>query len=370
MRDPESTGENIGDASSPEAQLDDLRAMRPVRDELKLALAREAAERRLFGAAAPAKIGRFALLGEHAAGGMGVVYTAYDPQLDRRVALKLLNPVALRSPAIRERLLTEARALARLDHPNVVPIHDVVVIEGQFVLVMEWVEGRTLASWEAAAPRSWREYVDAYLGAGRGLAAAHALGLVHRDFKPANAIIGEDRRVRILDFGLARFEGASEDARSEPCSQPETSTLRDARAPAVAAAGLTATGEVQLLRGAVSRGLRGPPVCRRDRRRGTVPAARAAFQEVLAGVTGTAWWDRGSVTGVTGESSTRAPCRVGVSRQRLLGEIVGTRQTPLQVWATCETWVHSATGALTLRGSAARMTMRASRCGRRADSTA
>lgn len=172
MRDRESTGENIGDASSREAELDHLRAMRPVQDELKLALAREAAERRLFGAAAPARIGRFALLGEHAAGGMGVVYAAYDPQLDRRVALKLLNPVTLRSPAIRERLLTEARALARLDHPNVVPIHDVVVIEGQFVLVIEWVEGKTLANWEAEAPRSWRECVDAFHRRATGSSAA------------------------------------------------------------------------------------------------------------------------------------------------------------------------------------------------------
>jgi predicted Ser/Thr protein kinase/tetratricopeptide (TPR) repeat protein len=244
MRDREDSGAKIEEASRHEALAGDLRALRPASDALKLELARETAERRLFGTAAPARIGRFVLLGAHAAGGMGVVYGAYDPQLDRRVALKLLHPHALRSPVTRERLLTEARALARLDHPNVVPIHDVVVIQDQVVIVMEWVEGKTLASWEAETPRSWREGVAMYLGAGRGLVAAHALGLVHRDFKPANAIIGEDGRVRILDFGLARFEGTSEGANPEPSSHAGVSACPEPGAPAIAVAGLTATGEV------------------------------------------------------------------------------------------------------------------------------
>jgi len=244
MRDREQNEERIAEASTHEALVGDLRAMRPASDALARELAREKAERRLFGAAALARIGRFVLLGEHAAGGMGVVYGAYDPQLDRRVALKVLHPLALRSPVTRERLLTEARALARLDHPNVVPIHDVVVIEDQVVIVMEWVEGKTLANWEAEAPRSWREGVATYLSAGRGLAAAHALGLVHRDFKPANAIIGEDGRVRILDFGLARFEGTSEGANPEPALHAGASASAESCALTIAAVGLTATGEV------------------------------------------------------------------------------------------------------------------------------
>jgi eukaryotic-like serine/threonine-protein kinase len=212
----------------------ELRALRPVRDALKLELAREKAERRLFGSAAPARIGRFVLLGEHASGGMGVVYGAYDPQLDRRVALKLPHPPAVRSPLTRERLLAEARALARLDHPNVVPIHDVVVIDDLVVLVMEWVEGVTLASWEAEVLRSWRELVATYRSAGLGLAAAHALGLIHRDFKPSNAILGAHGRVRILDFGLARLEDIPFESSHSTGVDPAPST----------APGLTATGEV------------------------------------------------------------------------------------------------------------------------------
>jgi eukaryotic-like serine/threonine-protein kinase len=232
-----------------------LGALRPEVDAVQLELIRERAERKLFGAAEPARLGRFVLLGERAAGGMGVVVRAYDPQLDRRVALKLLHPDASRSTVRRERLLAEARALARLDHPNVVPIHDVVVIDDQVVIVMEWVEGETLASWERQQPRGWREVIAAYAGAGRGLAAAHALGLVHRDFKPANAIIGGDGRVRILDFGLARFESKqSESAPSErgapapeqpeaagPAPQPTTVTAPTTPSPVE---GLTVAGEV------------------------------------------------------------------------------------------------------------------------------
>jgi eukaryotic-like serine/threonine-protein kinase len=231
-----------------------LGALRPDVDAVQLELIRERAERKLFGAAEPARLGRFLLLGELAAGGMGVVYGAYDPQLDRRVALKLLHAEASRSAVRRERLLAEARALARLDHPNVVPIHDVVVIEDQVVIVMEWVEGETLASWERQQPRGWRDVLATYAGAGRGLAAAHALGLVHRDFKPANAIIGGDGRVRILDFGLARFEsGRSERAPAEhgaPSPHGAAEASSSSSPPKVTspstnpAEGLTVAGEV------------------------------------------------------------------------------------------------------------------------------
>jgi eukaryotic-like serine/threonine-protein kinase len=160
-----------------------------------LARARIAAA--MFGPQAQAGFGRFRILERLGAGGMGVVHAAYDPDLDRGVALKLVH-VAARD---RDTALVEAKALARLAHPNVVPIYD-VGIEGDHVyLVMELVRGRTLHRW--AAGRRWRDVLEAYRQAGAALAAAHRAGLVHRDFKPENAIVGADRRVRVVDFGLA-----------------------------------------------------------------------------------------------------------------------------------------------------------------------
>jgi len=203
-------------------------------DAAQMELVRARVEQRLFGHAEPARLGRFVLLDRIAAGGMGVVYGAHDPSLDRRVALKVLHPEAARAGSTQQRLLAEARALARLAHPNVVPVHEVVVLDEQVVIVMEWVEGQTLASWERAPGRSWREVVASYVAAGRGLAAAHALGLVHRDFKPANAIVGDDGRVRIFDFGLARRAAA-------PATPP---ALAAAPAAALAVGGLTEPGEV------------------------------------------------------------------------------------------------------------------------------
>jgi eukaryotic-like serine/threonine-protein kinase len=152
----------------------------------------------LFGADRPrARFGRFRVLERLGAGAMGVVYAAYDPDLDRGVALKLVTvPSKDRATA-----LAEAKSLARLSHPNVVPIYDVGT-EGEHVyLVMELVRGQTLRHW--IADRSAREILEVYHQAGAALAAAHAAGLVHRDFKPDNAIVGADGRVRVVDFGLA-----------------------------------------------------------------------------------------------------------------------------------------------------------------------
>ncbi|MDC0744753.1 serine/threonine-protein kinase [Polyangium mundeleinium] len=149
---------------------------------------------------------RYVVLSKVGAGGMGVVYAAYDPELNRRVALKVLRAEdqGEGSEQARARLLSEAQTLARLAHPNVVAIHDVGVTHGNVFLVMEFVEGPTLAAWLAERRRPVPEVLPIFLQAGRGLAAAHAVGIVHRDFKPANVVVGRDDRVRVLDFGLAR----------------------------------------------------------------------------------------------------------------------------------------------------------------------
>lgn len=185
-----------------------LREIRPAADRLEMEDVRARAERALFGASESARLGRYVLLGRIAGGGMGVVYGAYDPDLHRKVALKVLHPHQSEADRGHQRLIGEARALAKLDHPNVVKVHDVLTHGGQVVVVMALVEGSTLAEWQLARPRSWREIVAAYRQAGEGLAAAHDVGVVHRDFKPANAIIEPSGRVQVLDFGLARMTGA------------------------------------------------------------------------------------------------------------------------------------------------------------------
>lgn len=182
---------------------DDLRVLRPPVDRVRMEATRANAEERLFGSAAPARLGRYVLLGRHGDGGMGVVYAAYDPDLDRKVALKVLHPRRQWDDRGRDALIAEARALAKLDHTHVVKVHDILSQDGQVVIVMEWLQGTTLAVWERE-PRSWREIVAVYLQAGHGLAAAHSVGVIHRDFKPSNAMVDDDARVRVLDFGLAR----------------------------------------------------------------------------------------------------------------------------------------------------------------------
>jgi tetratricopeptide (TPR) repeat protein len=160
--------------------------------------------------AAGAEVGRYRVLDCLGVGGMGVVYAAYDPVLDRRVALKLLRGTkgAPGSQGRSVRLLREAQALARLTHPNVITVHDVGIWEAQVFVAMEYVEGLTLKAWLRPG-RTWPELREVFVAAGRGLAAAHAADLVHRDFKPDNVLIGRDGRVRVTDFGLARWGQAS-----------------------------------------------------------------------------------------------------------------------------------------------------------------
>lgn len=161
----------------------------------------------------PERVGRYRTLQVIGSGGMGVVCTAYDPKLDRKVALKLLrdarNLSDRRMEIRRARLLREAQALAKLSHPNIVSVHDVDV-QGELVyMAMELVEGQTLDAWIYRERRTWQEILAAYLDAARGLAAAHGVGITHRDFKPSNVLLGTDGRARVVDFGLAKYSEAS-----------------------------------------------------------------------------------------------------------------------------------------------------------------
>ena len=175
---------------------------------------------RLFGGvAAPSRVGRFELQRELGVGGMGVVYAAHDPRLDRVVALKLLQRTG-ESPKGGRRLLREAQAMARLRHPNVVQVYEAGTQNGQVHIAMELIQGGTLGEWMGGRPRPWSEVRDVMLAAGRGLAAAHAAGLIHRDFKPGNVLIDVDGQPRVSDFGLAR--GAEEEGpRPDEAEQTE-----------------------------------------------------------------------------------------------------------------------------------------------------
>jgi formylglycine-generating enzyme required for sulfatase activity len=164
-------------------------------------------------------LGRYLVLETLGTGAMGVVYAAYDPDLDRKIALKLLRPVPGGGDLARraQRLFREAKATAKLSHPNVVAVHDVGVFEGQVFIAMEFLGGGTLRRWLTAARRPWSQVVSLFLEIGRGLGAAHAAGLIHRDLKPENVLLGSDGRPRVVDFGLVRL--ATADPEPEPEGQ-------------------------------------------------------------------------------------------------------------------------------------------------------
>jgi eukaryotic-like serine/threonine-protein kinase len=151
----------------------------------------------------PPELGRYVLLRELGRGAIGVVYAAYHEGLDRKLAIKVLNHARAGRADLEARLRREARALAKLSHPNVVQVYDVGELDGRVFVVMEFVEGRTLGEWMRDR-HSLDEILAMFCAAGRGLAAAHAANVVHRDFKPDNVIVGTDGRPRVLDFGLAR----------------------------------------------------------------------------------------------------------------------------------------------------------------------
>ncbi len=181
-------------------------------------------------------VDRYTVLSTVGRGASGVVVAAFDPKLDRKVALKFLHR-NVASDADHARLKREAQALARLTHPNVIRVHDVGTYEGRVFMATELVEGSDLATWRAKNKPAWREVVRVMLAAGEGLAAAHSAGLVHRDFKPRNVLIGNDGRPRVTDFGQARgFEDV-------PVSSPEPDTLSEVNtADAIIDATLTRSG--------------------------------------------------------------------------------------------------------------------------------
>jgi tetratricopeptide (TPR) repeat protein len=176
-------------------------------------------------------MGRYELRRIVGTGGMGIVFEAYDPELDRTIALKVLRGTS--DPDGERRLRREGQVMARLAHPNLIRVYDVGVADGHPFVAMEFIDGGTLGDWIAREPpRPQAVVLDAFLQAGRGLAAAHAVGLVHRDFKPANVLVSAAGRIVVTDFGLARA-----DVEPAPESQP--------RAPAATPVGsMTRTGEV------------------------------------------------------------------------------------------------------------------------------
>ncbi len=182
----------------------------------------------------PLIIGRYELTSRIGGGAMGLVYRALDRELGRAVAIKLLRPELGRISG-QGQLAAEARALAKLNHPNVVAVYDVGEWNDQRFIAMELVTGGTLRQWQDREERTLEELLDVYVAAGAGLQAAHARGLIHRDFKPENVLVGEDERPRVLDFGLARV----------------TALPEELTGPAMIPAGSTATATVLSAEGAL-----------------------------------------------------------------------------------------------------------------------
>ncbi|HMG55537.1 MAG TPA: serine/threonine-protein kinase [Kofleriaceae bacterium] len=279
-----------------------LRGARPTHGDVLASLARARVAGQLFGDAEPVRIGRYELEARAGAGGSGDVFAARDPELSRRVAIKLM-----RAGGYRDRMLAEGHALARLSHPNIVPVYDAGTLDDQVYVVMELVEGDTLRAYCGAGGRSVREVVRAYRQAAEGLAAAHRAGFIHRDFKPDNALIGRDGRVRVVDFGLAR--GTDGDAAGRDGDAAGTPRYM---APEQAAGGqLTPAADQYALCASLREGLlaRGAAVPRwlapiLDRGTARDPAARypslAAVDAALARDPASRWRARGAAAGVLG----------------------------------------------------------------------
>ena len=195
-------------------------------------------------------LGRYLVLEQLGAGAMGVVYAAYDPELDRKIAIKILRPHEGKGDRARrqERLVREAKAMAKLSHPNVGAIYDVGVHGDQVFLAMEFLSGGTLRDWVTAKKRPWREIVKMFIEVGKGLAGAHAEGLIHRDFKPDNVLIDKNGVPKVVDFGLVRLTSAALDQSTTGSIDADTAdTIEDGEVSVLpvaktALAALTRTG--------------------------------------------------------------------------------------------------------------------------------
>jgi eukaryotic-like serine/threonine-protein kinase len=224
-------------------------------------------------------IGRYQILGLIGAGGMGVVYRAHDPELDRPIAIKLLHSELASDPAAaRAQLLAEAQLMAKLRHPNVVAVHDVGTHRDLVFMAMELIPGETLRTW-LSVPRPPREVMRVLVAAGRGLAAAHAHGIVHRDFKPENVLLG-DNHVCVADFGLARPAGAGGDIAGTPRYMAPEQRAGHAPDPLADQYSYCAVLDEALC---ATRTKRGERLARRFARRGlqTDPAARYPSMDAL-----------------------------------------------------------------------------------------
>src|SRR5262245_20210695 len=151
------------------------------------------------------RVGRYELVSLLGTGGMGEVYRALDPQLGRHVAIKFLSS-DLANPTARRRFQQEAQMASALNHPHILTVHEAGEVDGRQYLVTELVDGGTLAEWAIDGERTWRQVVTMLVGVADGLAAAHAVGILHRDGKPANILISKSGYAKLADFGLAKID--------------------------------------------------------------------------------------------------------------------------------------------------------------------
>jgi tetratricopeptide (TPR) repeat protein len=279
------------------------------------------------------RIGRYVVLRKLGQGGMGVVYAAYDPELARQVALKLIRQKA-DAPDTREvqdRLLREGQAMARVAHPNVVTVYDVGRHGDQVFVAMELIEGETLALWLARAERPIAEVLAHFLEAARGLGAAHAVGLVHRDFKPNNAMLDRQGRARVMDFGLARPVGGV----PENWSGPSTPTPTPSRLDQQLTASNVLLGTPAYM--APEQLARGPADARTDQFSFCV-----ALYEALCGTRPFVAADTGELRGAIVEGRLQPPRR---KVPRWLYDVVarGLRANPEQRWPSMDALIQALT---------------------------